>query len=191
MPSFVERRAKFRVEQSAFGEAKGGGLTASKFLSAIAVVREQVLNEELIVACSIIDKSRYRGDWLRSTASTPASPTFLRNYLVRKTIELAFDGRLNDRCSADLILDRVDYSDEHIRNLQLYLAGKYSHAGGFTIPRITHVTHADSLYVDGLQVADHVMRLAYGIATKASQPLQTAPDFLSMQTIVGESASSQ
>lgn len=188
MARFVERRARFRIEQSAFGEAKGGGLAATKFLNAIEVVREQVLSGELLVACSIIDKSRYRGAWLHATPGSPPSPTFLRNYLVRKTIEFAFDGRLNDRCSADLILDRVDYSDEHIRNLRQYLAGKYSHAGGFTIPRITHVTHADSLYVDGLQVADHVMRLAYGVATKPTQSLQPASGFISMQTILGQAS---
>ena len=138
------------------------------------------------MSCTIV-KERYRGPWLRGADAAPADPHFLRNYMVRKTLELAFgESRYGSDASLELVLDRVDYSDEQVLNLRRYLNGEFTEYGPFRFPRITHVTHGDSVYIDGLQVADHFARLSYAIARGSArdEALALARRHMTMATIV-------
>ena len=185
MPAFIQARAEFRVATSTYGESKGGNVRSDKFGKAISLVARDSAAGKIAVAASFIAKSKYMGAWLRPSGQSPAAPLYLRNYLIRKTIESLFDGIALQRSSADLVLDRVDYSDAQISNLRQYLSGEFNTSGNFLYPRITHITHADSIYVEGLQLADHVARLAYDIMSNPGHEDQYSSDFLRIQTIIG------
>ena len=48
------------------------------------------------------------------------------------------------------MLDRVDLTREETENLWQYISGNRN------IPTPTHITHASSIYVEGLQVVHHI-----------------------------------
>jgi len=184
-PAFTHARASFRHRERVFGESKSGNVESEHFRRAIDVVSELTKVGEMLVSVSMVDKSHYSGAWLHPVDGKPASATYLRNYVVRKNLEFLFDGMELDRCSADLVLDRVDYSDDQIANLRRYLGGEFNGQGHFRYPRITHITHADSIYLEGLQVADHVARLAYRLSSRGLADSHYAGRFLRVQTILG------
>ena len=166
MADLVEARTLFRHSAKAYGESKGGDVNQEGFLKALESLATLFDKDCATAAACLITKEHYRGHWLHTRDGKPADPHFLRNYLVRKTLELGFDGATYGAGdSIDLVLDRVDYSDEQVLNLRQYLRGKFTEHGAFGFPWVSHVTHGDSLYVDGLQVADHLARLAYAVAS--------------------------
>lgn len=86
----------------------------------------------------------------------------------------------------DVVLDRVDMSDRQILNLARYLRGDFAEYGLFGFPHPTHVTHADSRYVEGLQVVDHLARLAYAVSagTATEQQTDLLRDFMRMHSVI-------
>ena len=50
----------------------------------------------------------------------------------------------------ELVLDRIDLTREDTENLRQYITGNLN------IPTPAHVTHASSIYVEGLQVVHHI-----------------------------------
>lgn len=185
LPVLTQARAEFRVAERVFGESKSGRIDSERFRKSIQVLADRTGPAELLVATSVIDKSRYGGAWLKPSEGKPAAPIYLRNYVIRKTLEFLFDKVALERCSADLVLDRVDYSDTQLLNLRRYLGGEFNDQGDFKYPRITHVTHADSIYVEGLQLADHVARMAYYISSRGLPTDQKVQQYLRIQTILG------
>lgn len=182
----VELRTAFRHSVGLYGEAKGGNVNHPRFREALDCLDPLLTGEGALVAACVITKAQYRGPWLDRDGDVPADPNFLRNYLVRKALELAFDGLEHAESAFELVLDRVDYSDEQVLNLRRYLRGDFAEHGPFPFPRVTHVTHGDSVYIDGLQVADHFARLAYAVASGSAQPasLEIARRHMRAATIV-------
>lgn len=165
MADLVEARTLFRHRVEMYREPKGGNVNHERFRQALESLAHLFEEDRVTAAACLIAKDRYRGHWLHARDGMPADPHFLRNYLIRKTLELGFDGApygVDD--SIELVLDRVDYSDEQVLNLRRYLRSDFAEHGAFGFPRVSHVTHGDSLYVDGLQIADHLARLAYAVA---------------------------
>ena len=166
---FVQERAEFRVANGTFNEAKQGAVTSNGFRQVIDHVGRVIERGDAACAAVFINKARYDGYWLQTSDEKPESSHFLRNYIVRKALELVFDGIDISGATAEVVLDRVRYSVSQVENLRQYLNGNFATYGPFPIPLITDVTHADSLYVEGLQVADHLARLAHRIASRPDE----------------------
>lgn len=187
----TEMRARSRVRSQSFHEAKAGDVESSGFQGQIERIAKLVEHSRVIAAFVSITKGRYSGPWLRDGVDSrgnrvPADLNFLRNYLVRKGLDLLFDGVAGTEATLDLVLDRVGLSDAQVLNLGRYLRGEFNQHGPFDFPAPTHVTHADSRYVEGLQVADHVAKLSHRIARVEDCEAQRALSrpFLRMQTIL-------
>ena len=97
-----------------------------------------------------VDKLRYNGSYLKLGGRRPASPVRFRNYILRRLLEhhlLRYPLKSNQY---DLVLDRIDLTKEETENLRRYISGNRN------IPTPTHITHASSIYVEGLQVVHHI-----------------------------------
>ena len=97
-----------------------------------------------------VDKLRYTGSYLKPGGRREASPVRFRNFILRCLLEHHFLSHPLQSQHYDLVLDRVDLSREDAENLHQYIAGNRN------IPTPTHITHASSIYVEGLQVVHHV-----------------------------------
>lgn len=97
-----------------------------------------------------IDKLRYNGSYLKPGGKRPANPVRFRNYILRRLLEHHFRKYQLQSRQYDLVLDRIDLSREETENLRQYISGNRN------IPTPTHITHASSIYVEGLQVVHHV-----------------------------------
>jgi len=186
LPRFNQARAEFRHEHQVFHEAKKGNPRSQGFQALIAQTAELVADGTLECASTFITKDRYRGPWLLERPGVPASSHFLRNYLIRHSLELLFDhAPAPPEATLELVIDRVRYSTAQVDNLRAYLNGKFNGDGRFNFPYVTDVTHADSQYVEALQVADHVARMAHQIvASRDTSPAQwgNADSFLTICT---------
>lgn len=97
-----------------------------------------------------LDKQEYTGSYLKPGGIRPASPVRFRHYVLRRLLEHHFQSRQLQSNQYDLVLDRVDLPREENENLWRYLARNRN------IPTPTHITHASSIYVEGLQVVHHI-----------------------------------
>ena len=62
------------------------------------------------------------------------------------------------------MLDRIDMTWEQTINLEKYLTRNRN------IPTPAHITHASSIYVEGLQVVHHIANSYIGVVGGASPP---------------------
>ena len=97
-----------------------------------------------------VDKLRYNGSYLKPGGRRPASPVRFRNYILRRLLEHHFRSYPLQSAQYDLVLDRIDLPREETENLWHYISGNHS------IPKPAHITHASSIYVEGLQVVHHI-----------------------------------
>ena len=97
-----------------------------------------------------VDKLRYNGSYLKQGGRRSASPVRFRNYILRRLLEHHFQRYPLQSNQFELVLDRVDLTREETDNLQLYIAGNRN------IPTPKYITHASSIYVEGLQVVHHI-----------------------------------
>ena len=67
----------------------------------------------------------------------------------------------------DLVLDRVELTREETENLRRYISGNSN------IPTPTHITHAASIYVEGLQIVHHIAN-GYKSAIYGDGPLRNS-----------------
>lgn len=185
---FVASRVQLRAALGSYGEAKRARLKSAGFQIAMAGL--ETLAHEGVVRCAaaFITKERYKGAWLRDEPGRPRPSHWLRNYLVRKSLELMFDGHGHEDATVEVVLDRVRYSLPQLKNFLDYLGGKFNEHGPFPIPEVTDITHADSKYVEGLQVAHHLSRLANRIVSRPDEAVANfgmAGRLLRIQTIIG------
>ena len=97
-----------------------------------------------------VDKLRYSGSYLKPGGKRPANPVRFRNYMLRRLLEHHFQRYPLQSNQYDLILDRIDLTMEETDNLRQYISGNRN------IPTPTYITHASSIYVEGLQVVHHI-----------------------------------
>ena len=97
-----------------------------------------------------VDKLRYTGSYLKPGGRRPASPVRFRNYMLRRLLEHHFLNYSLQSNQYDLVLDRVELTPEEIDNLRRYISANRN------FPTPTHITHASSIYVEGLQVVHHI-----------------------------------
>ena len=96
-----------------------------------------------------LDKRQYTGSYLKDDGSRPQNSVYFRNFILRCLLEFHFGRRPLVSQNWDLVLDRVQLSDTQQNELRLYLAGNRQ------IRTPTNITHASSIYVDGLQIVHH------------------------------------
>ena len=99
-----------------------------------------------------LDKEKYTGSYLKPSGTRPQSQLYFRNRVLRCLLEHHFAKYQLESGQYDLILDRVDMNLEQIDNQRRYLNSNLNFRG----PR--YITHASSIYVEGLQVVDHIAR---------------------------------
>ena len=97
-----------------------------------------------------VDKHKYTGRYLKPGGERPQDSVRFRNYMIRCLLEHHFESYSLQSKQYDLVLDRIDMTRRQVENLQLYLAGNYN------IQTPTHITHASSIYVEGLQLVHHI-----------------------------------
>lgn len=187
----TEMMSRARIETETYHEAKSGGVDSPGFGAQVQRIAKLANEGRLIAGAVSIAKEKYKGRWLLAGTDdagsiVPADPNLLRNYVIRKGLELLFDGIAENEGTLDLVLDRVSLNDAQVLNLRRYLRGEFNQYGPFAFPTPTHVTHADSRYVDGLQVADHIAKLSHRIASRpdCEPQREMARSFLRMQSIV-------
>ena len=122
--------------------------TATRLLQPVAAMVESGVN--VWASAVFMDKQRYSGGYLGPQSILPESPTKFRNFVLRLLLEHHFEQFPLKTEQYDLVLDRVEMTKGDRDNLELYLAQNLS------IPTPRHVTHASSIYVDGLQIVHHI-----------------------------------
>ena len=97
-----------------------------------------------------VDKERYTGRYLRPTPEAETDPLRFRNYVLRRLLRHHFSLHPLKSRQYDLVLDRVDMTAAERDNLTTYLRTRPD------IPPPTYVTHASSMYVEGLQIVHNI-----------------------------------
>ncbi len=97
-----------------------------------------------------LDKKKYNGRYLNPGGKRPQNPIRFGNHILRCLLEHHFQKYSLQSKHYDLVLDRIEITKEEAENLQNYLAGNYN------IPTPTNITHASSIYVEGLQIVHHI-----------------------------------
>ena len=111
-----------------------------------------------------VDKQNYTGSYLKPGGTRPPSPVRFRNYILRRLLEHHFQRCQLQSEQYDLVLDRIELTREEAENLRQYLSGNWN------IPTPTHITHAASIYVEGLQVVHHIANGFKGVVDGGSSP---------------------
>ena len=111
-----------------------------------------------------VDKPKYTGSYLKPGEKRPPDPVRFRNYILRRLLEHHFQRYQLQSKQYDLVLDRIDLTLEQTLNLKRYLSGNKN------IPTPTHITHAASIYVEGLQVVHHIANAYAGVVGGSTPP---------------------
>ncbi len=111
-----------------------------------------------------LDKLEYTGSYLKPGGERPADPVRFRNYILRRLLEHHFQEYELQSSHYDLVLDRVELTSEQRENLWQYFAGNSD------IPTPVHITHAASIYVEGLQVVHHIANAYISVVGGARPP---------------------
>ena len=113
-----------------------------------------------------VDKLRYTGSYLKPGGKRPQSPLRFRNYILRRLLEHHFQTYPLLSRQYDLVLDRIELTRKESENLSRYLYRNRN------IPTPTHITHAASIYVEGLQVVHHIANGYYRHLVAAGPPAE-------------------
>ncbi len=97
-----------------------------------------------------VDKRQYSGSSLKPGGSKPPNPVRFRNAMLRRLLEHHFQGYALQSKQYDLVLDRMTLTREETENLRQYISNNRN------FPTPTYITHASSIYVEGLQVVHHI-----------------------------------
>ena len=120
----------------------------ARLLEPIRVMAEAGMNIRASVV--YLDKQKYNGRYLKPWGPRGEDPLKFRNYILRRLLEHHFqrNGLLSDHY--DLVLDRVTMTTQKMGELRNNLVRNRN------IPTPTYITHASSIYVEGLQVVHHI-----------------------------------
>lgn len=122
-------------------------------------------NDAGIYASAVyLDKHNYSHSYLKPGGERAQDPVRFRNFVLRRLLEHHFStySLLSDRY--DLVLDRIDMTKYELEDLEKYLAGNRN------IPTPNYVTHASSIYVEGLQIVHHIANGIKGAALGGEIP---------------------
>ncbi|TAK37072.1 MAG: hypothetical protein EPO21_00510 [Chloroflexota bacterium] len=105
---------------------------------------------EGIISCSCVflRKLEYTGPYLHTHSYGGRLPIRFRNFVLKQLLYFHFEHSPIRTEERELVLDRFEMSLEDRLNLEEYLRNDYR------LPTLKHITHADSTYVEMLQVTD-------------------------------------
>ena len=158
----------------------------SRLLSPIKALAEGGKN--IWASAIYVDKLKYTGSYLKPGGRRPANPERFRNYMLRRLLEFHFQWRPLKSRQYDLVVDRVELTRKQTENLRSYIDGNVN------IPTPTHITHAASIYVEGLQVVHHIANAYKDVVAGGSEPAElsfvksldlTVNQYLQVKRIVG------
>ena len=120
----------------------------TKLMEPIRVMAEAGAN--LRASVVYLDKHQYNGRYLRPGGPRGGDPLKFRNYILRRLLEHHFQRYELLSEHYDLVLDRVTMTTQKMGELRNYLVRNRN------IPTPSYITHASSIYVEGLQVVHHI-----------------------------------
>ena len=109
-------------------------------------------NGDIFASVVYLDKKAYTGSYLKADGSRPQSALYFRNRILRCLLENHFSTYSLMSRQYELVLDRIDMTVGQVEGLRGYLRDQ----GDIQEPR--YITHADSMYVEGLQIVDNIAR---------------------------------
>ena len=119
----------------------------------IGPIQELAMQDRRIFASVVyLDKKAYTGNYLKAGGSRSQSALYFRNRVLRSLLENHFSNYNLMSRQYELVLDRIDMNIRQSEGLRAYLRDQ----GDFQTPR--YITHADSMYVEGLQIVDNIAR---------------------------------
>lgn len=141
---------------------------ANAFLSPFS---ELCRNGAFTCSCVYLFKHNYRGPYLKDNYH----PIRFRNYIHRLLLEWHFS---NNPISADEQVELIfDMSKEDEENLINYLQDNWN------LPSFKHIIHADSEYIEALQLADQFVGLAKDIIMGSATFNVELLDFVKLKDI--------
>ena len=113
---------------------------------------KELADEGLDISASVVylDKALYDGPYLKQGGPRGQRPIRFRNYILRRLMEFHMLNHPLLSPQYELVLDRIDLNPADIENLREYLRQN----DNFQTP--SFITHASSVYVEGLQVVHHI-----------------------------------
>lgn len=138
------------------------------------------LQQAAVISCSCVYliKDQYTGPYLKASSPRGEDPISFRNFVHRQLLEYHFSVYQPTTDNMELVFDRFEISQKAMMNLDGYLRGNYN------LPNFKHITHADSLYIEALQVTSQLVNLVRDIATGvATSELKELLSFVSMKDI--------
>ena len=107
------------------------------------------MNVGIYASAVYLDKHHYSHSYLKPGGERAQDPVRFRNVVLRRLLEHHFSTYSLQSNRYDLVLDRIDATKYDLENLEEYLAGNRN------IPTPNYITHASSIYVEGLQIVHH------------------------------------
>jgi len=138
------------------------------------------LQQDNTISCSSIYlvKNQYTGPYLKASSPRGEDPILFRNFVHRQLLEYHFSINKPTTTNIELVFDRFEMSQEAFKNLEDYLRGNYS------LPDLKHITHADSLYTEALQVTSQLVNQIKDVALRtATEELKALLSFISIKDI--------
>ncbi|MBI4319802.1 MAG: hypothetical protein HY675_15035 [Chloroflexi bacterium] len=106
-------------------------------------------NEGLMAcSCVFLRKHEYTGPYLHPHSYGGRQPVRFRNFVLKQLLYFHFASATFETEERELVLDRFEMSLDDRLNLEEYIRNDYE------LPAFKHITHADSIYVEMLQVTD-------------------------------------
>jgi len=176
-PNFIRHAINWRYIRGLVGEMKRPprGPDMERFLRPFSE-----LQRSGIIRCSSVYliKDEYTGPYLKPSSPRGENPILFRNFIHRQLLEHHFSLYPPATNNIELVFDRFEMSHEAIKNLEDYLRGN------IRLPNFKHITHADSLYTEALQVASQLVNLVKDIPLgKAGLEQKALLSFISLQDI--------
>ena len=106
--------------------------------------------ESIWASAVYLDKRGYTGYYLKGERGRSPYPARFRNFVLRRLLEHHFRSYAVESSQYELVLDRFEMTLAEEDELRSYLAENYD------IPTPTRITHASSIYVEGLQLVHHI-----------------------------------
>ena len=136
-----------------------------EFAKLLGPIRSLAEGGESIRASVVyVDKLKYNGSYLKAGGVRAGDPVKFRNYILRRLLEHHFQSYRLQSEHYDLILDRTETTRKQRTALRIYLSGNQN------IPTPDYITHAASIYVEGLQVVHHIANGFKDVVTGGDVP---------------------
>lgn len=152
---------------------KKGGSTSLFILPLSELHRMGIIN----CACVYLIKKDYSGPYLKPESYGGQRPLWFRNFVHRQLLEYYFTCYQVTTDNIEIIFDRFEMSDEETNESEQYLANNWS------LPDFKYFTHADSKYVDSLQVVSQLVNLVQEVISKKATFDPKLLDFISIKDI--------